>query len=378
MNGTPEPQVSGPVGLRDICPRCLARAVSEGVCLACMFDRRHVEPEPDALQPGTVLNGRFFVGLVLGQGGFGITYKCIDLGVDGQDDTRVAIKEYMPTQLAGRSRATQQVVPRSGKAAEFFKHGLQRFREEAETLASFEHPSIVKVTGYFETFGTGYLVMPYLEGITLAQYLDHKGGRIPFTLARDILVPVMDALGHLHRRNVLHRDVSPDNIYLTLTRRVILIDFGAARNAIGESTHTVLFKEGYAPLEMYLGRNQGAFTDIYSLGATLYRACTGLTPPPAPQRSQAAVLMPPSRLDPPVEMSSKAEKALMKALELESAKRFSSVSAFQLQLFDTQGWPSAPQAGAAPIAQPGLQPTTVIAAVTAVVVLVLVVARYFW
>ncbi len=377
MSGTPEPQPSGPVGPQEICPRCLARAAADGVCATCTFDRRHAEPEPDALQPGTILSGRFFVGLVLGQGGFGITYKCIDLGVDGQDYTRVAIKEYMPTQLAGRSRATQQVVPRSGKAAEFFRHGLQRFREEAEVLASFNHPSIVKVTGYFETFGTGYLVMPYLEGITLAQYLDHKGGRIPFTLARDILVPVMDALGHLHRRNVLHRDVSPDNIYITLSKRVILIDFGAARNAIGESTHTVLFKEGYAPLEMYLGRNQGAFTDIYSLGATLYRACTGLTPPPSPQRSQAAVLTPPTRLNPPVEIPSKAEKALMKALELESSRRFPSVPAFQNQLFDKQR-PPKPSDPMEPAAPPGLHPATVIGVVTATVALVLIVALYFW
>jgi serine/threonine protein kinase len=275
-----------------------------------------------------VLQGRYFLGVVLGQGGFGITYR----GRDLKANAPVAVKEYLPSSLAARSQGSRTIVPHSERDGDHFGRGLVRFREEAQALASFHHPAIVNILGYFETNGTGYLVMPYLEGKTLRGFLEDKGGRIPFPLALAILVPVMDALRKLHARSLLHRDVSPENIYLTLDRHVILLDFGAARYAVSESTKslTVVLKPGFAPIEQYFGRHQGPHTDIYALAATLYFACTGEVPAPAPSRLERDELVPPRRLG--VEIPARAEAALLRALAVEAERRYASVQEFQREL----------------------------------------------
>lgn len=316
-----------------LCVGCFADLRGAHVCVRCGWRDGHELGSALALPPRTVLKTCYLVGRVLGQGGFGITYLAFDL----QASRKVAIKEYLPSALASRSRAGTKVTPHSHDDAEYFTHGLAKFREEAGILAKLDHQSIVAVHDCFEENGTAYLVMDYLGELTLAKYLDSKGGRIPYETALKVLLPVMDGLREIHSQGLFHRDVSPDNICITSERRVKLIDFGAARFAIGErhpKSLSVIVKDGYAPAEQYFSRGvQGCWTDIYSLGATLYRATTGRLPPPALDRQQKDELMPPRRLG--VEMPRKAERALLRALAVHPEGRFQSVAEMQEALLST-------------------------------------------
>ena len=190
------------------------------------------------------------VGRALGAGGFAITY----LAWDQRLARRVAIREYMPSGLASRSGQTSQLVPHTGVSGQDFQYGLERFLDEARMVAQFqEHPGIISVTNYFPANGTAYLVMEYLEGSTLKEYLAQHGGRLSFNQALALITPVMDALRELHRANVLHRDISPDNIYITESGQIKLLDFGAARQALSDRSQrlSVILKVGYAPEEQY-------------------------------------------------------------------------------------------------------------------------------
>ena len=279
------------------------------------------------LAPGTVFDGRYLLGRVLGQGGFGITY----LGWDRNLNRKLAVKEYFPRDLCTRLTDHRTVSPLSDRQAESFQRGLGKFREEGRALARFqEHPGVVSVLDFFEANGTAYLVMSYVDGMTFAQYLEQKGGKIPFETALNIVTHVMDALREVHAEGMLHRDVSPDNIYITAQGLVRILDFGTTRYSVGEHSQSLslVLKSGYSPLEQYLERGrQGPWTDVYALAATLYRAITGKVPSAAPDRAAQDDLLPPSRLGgslPPA-----AEAALMKALAIKAEQRFATVGEFQ-------------------------------------------------
>lgn len=236
-----------------------------------------------ALANGTELVGDYRIRRVLGAGGFGITYLADEISLS----RLVTIKEYFPSDFAAR-KGDQEAAPRSQDCAGDYKWGLDRFIEEAQTLARFEHPNIVRVFRYFRANNTGYMVLQWEEGKSLKNWLKDLG-RAPRQAELDqIVAPLLDALELIHKRDFLHRDIAPDNIIIRTDKSPVLIDFGSARGEIASHSRTVsaLVKPGYSPYEQYATTTsqQGAWTDIYALGATLYQAVTGKRPPDAPSR----------------------------------------------------------------------------------------------
>ncbi len=217
---------------------------------------------------------------ILGVGGFGITY----LAHDTHLDKAVAIKEYLPAELA--ARATGTVVPVSAEREADYRWGLERFLLEARTLAKFSHPNIVRVLRYFEANGTAYMVMDYERGEPLKNVLQ-RAPQPPEAILKKLVAPLLDGLAVVHAGGFLHRDIKPDNIIVRSGGEPVLIDFGAARNALGGTTRslTAVLTPGYAPLEQYSGEGkQGPWTDLYAFGGVLYRAVTDQAPPDAVTR----------------------------------------------------------------------------------------------
>jgi hypothetical protein len=224
---------------------------------------------------------------LLGAGAFGITYLARDTHLDKD----VAIKEYLPSAFATRA-ADSSVVPITQQQAQDYRWGLERFSQEARTLARFSHPHIVRVNRYFESNGTGYMVMDYERGESLKAVFQAQ----PFpseTTLKAIVGPLLDGLEKIHAAGFLHRDIKPDNIFLRQDAGPVLIDFGSARQAVGESGQalTTIVTPGYAPFEQYTtSKQQGAWSDIYSLGGVLYFLVTGQSPPDAITRMKADTL----------------------------------------------------------------------------------------
>ncbi|MBF0376728.1 MAG: SUMF1/EgtB/PvdO family nonheme iron enzyme [Desulfamplus sp.] len=311
----------------------------ETMCMGCMTDKKSSTPvcplcgydegerrSPLVLKHRTLLADQYVVGKVLGKpGGFGITY----LGWDTRLETMVAIKEYLPRDNAGRDTDQTTVVAHSKEDEELFRFGLEAFLMEARTLAKFKHANVVRVVTFFEANNTAYLVMDYYDGMSLEHYLIEKGGRIAEKLAIDIMMPILDGLREVHEKGFLHRDIKPQNIYLTQGGLPILLDFGAARFVMGERSRslTAMMTAGYAPYEQYNSKGrQGSWTDIYACGATLYRMVTGKVPPAAMDRIQDDDLIPPDRF---ANVSLGFQNAVMQALSVNSAERPQSVRQFQ-------------------------------------------------
>jgi serine/threonine protein kinase len=244
-----------------------------------------------ALPSGTELVGDYRIERVLGAGGFGVTYLADEIALA----RLVTIKEYFPSDIAARTDGIG-AAPRSQDCAGDYRWGLDRFIEEAQTLARFNHTNIVRVYRYFRANNTGYMVLHFEEGQSLKSWL--KGlGRAPRQKELDaILAPLLDALEIIHNSDFLHRDIAPDNIIIRKAGDPVLIDFGSARGEIASHTKTVsaLVKPGYSPYEQYAetSRRQGPWTDIYALGATLYHAITGKRPPDAPSRMVKEEIVP--------------------------------------------------------------------------------------
>jgi serine/threonine protein kinase len=243
---------------------------------------------------------------LIGEGGFGIVY----LARDTQLGRVVALKEYMPASLATRGN-DHQVSVRSMRHRETFELGLRSFVNEAQLLASFDHPSLVKVYRFWEANGTAYMVMPYYQGPTLKQWLTEHGARAGEAWLLSLLHPLIDALEAMHHERCYHRDIAPDNILLlnrsvtqlgrTDAPRPVLLDFGAARRVISDATQalTVILKSGYAPIEQYAessSMKQGAWTDVYALSAVLYAAITGRAPIPSVSRMVHDDMVPASQV----------------------------------------------------------------------------------
>jgi len=235
-----------------------------------------------ALQPGSILD-RYRIIRVLGEGGFGITYLAEDI----QLGLKVVIKEYFPNEFAMRS-GNSTITAKSKSLGDFAK-GMQRFKEEAQTLAKFNHPSIVKILGYFEANDTAYFVMEYEEGIDLSQYLKQENRALRQEEILSIMMPILEGLKEVHRYNYLHRDIKPGNILLRSNKSAVLIDFGASKLALGEASKSItsMLTEGYAPLEQYSTdvKRQGPFTDLYAVAAVMYKMIVGKVPPSAQTRS---------------------------------------------------------------------------------------------
>lgn len=286
------------------------------------------EKYPTALPQGTVLAGQYVIGHVLGQGGFGITYKA----TDNKTGENVAVKEFFPNSMAARTTATT-VSAYSGSCGENFAYGKDCFLQEAETLAQFigdEH--IVRVFSYFEENGTAYFVMEYIEGTSFDQYIKECGGKLPYEEAEQILLTVIDALAAVHAKGIVHRDVTPDNIYITKDGTVKLLDFGAARYSLGDQSRSldVVLKHGYAPKEQYTRHGkQGPFTDVYSVGASFYFAVTGKRPPDSIDRMDEDELIPPSSLG---KIAPEKEDAILKAMSVQPSERYQTMAEFRQAL----------------------------------------------
>ena len=257
---------------KKLCENCFAQIEKEP-CPKCGFDPNRYVKDPMTLALGSILENRYVIGGVIEKGGFGTTY----LAYDRKLECRVAVKEYYPYGLAVRSPGTTTVSVSNAEAEETFKNGAEKFYDEARLVAKFNgNPNIVSVHDFFYENDTVYFTMGYLEGQTLKAFLKEHGALSPGQ-AVCVAEAVSNALMAAHSLNVLHRDISPDNIMVCKDGTIKLLDFGAARQVVTEGSQSlsVILKQGFAPLEQYQKKGkQGPWTDIYSLGATLYHALT--------------------------------------------------------------------------------------------------------
>lgn len=315
--------------------------MEENYCFYCMKARKTGENpcpncgasgEPTALPhqlcPGTVLRDKYQVGCVLGEGGFGITY----LGRDMTLDLRVAIKEYYPNGFSNRNHAvSDEVTLTQPKNSEFFANGMDRFLREARILAKFyEEPGIVGVRDFFEQNGTAYIVMDYLDGITLKDYLRQQGP-IPADVLFPMMFPVMEALEKIHAQDMIHRDISPDNLMLLRNGSLKLLDFGAAREVGGEKSLSVVLKPGFAPEEQYRSKGkQGPWTDVYALSATMYYCLTGKAPDESIQRLFSDDVQKPSELG--VQIQPQQEDAILSGMAVRCEDRIQTIGELRTAL----------------------------------------------
>lgn len=296
-----------------LCPSCYSAKGRTEICGACGFPAKSDNRPGVHLVPGTLLHGRYRAGRVLGQGGFGATY----LGWDDRLQVKVAIKEYYPSNLISRVPNAAAVSPFSDEHAETFAAGLAKFLEEARTLARLRDVrEIVGIQDFFEENATAYLVMELLEGRTMKKYLADCGGRIDVKRTLSVVMPIAKALQAIHEQGLIHRDISPDNIFLTNAGDRKLLDFGAARQTARPGAGlTVILKPGYAPPEQYSNEGrQGPWSDVYALCATIYLALTGRTPPDATSRFMNDKVPKPSELG--VALAPGFEKVLLSGLAM--------------------------------------------------------------
>jgi serine/threonine protein kinase len=242
------------------------------------IDQRETTAVENCLPKGTRLADFEIIG-VIGEGGFGIVYFAFDRSLRRM----VAIKEYMPGAFAGRG-PDKKVVVRSQRHRETFTIGLKSFIKEARLLAQFDHPALIKVYRFWEQNNTAYMAMRYYEGRTLKSVVQNSPAQVTEAWLKSMLKPMLEALDAMYRVQILHRDISPDNIMIQKSGEAVLLDFGAARQIIGDMTHslTVILKPGYAPIEQYADdalMKQGPWTDIYSLSAVIYFAIVKSAPP---------------------------------------------------------------------------------------------------
>lgn len=304
------------------CPHCMRPAEGDK-CPHCGGDL-HVKAASSQLPVGTSLEvgiSHYQIGVALGQGGFGITY----IGMDLRNHRRVAVKEYFPSLCAIRSEDRIRVMPRPNRES-MFLGGRSSFLKEAQMLASLDRkPGIVEIYDYFETNGTAYLVMEYLDGMTLKKIVSTKG-KLTAEEFLPKLPPLINSLAQIHQQNVIHRDISPDNIMWMPDGSLKLLDFGCARSMEDGKAMTVMYKPGFAPVEQYLSKGQGTWTDVYALCATIYFCITGNVPQASVDRLDNDRLLPPSALG--VALPAEVESALMWGLTVQPKERPVNMEAF--------------------------------------------------
>jgi len=309
------------------CPKCFREIGAPSYCPFCGLDIRdeiELRKKKKALPPLYVLANRYELGILLGAGGFGITYLARDI----MNNQFVAVKEFFPAELCARA-ATGAVVPQRNKQA--FDRSVEHFYNEAKTLHKLDRcPSVANVDGFLRANETAYIVMEYVRGENLKQHMQRSGNVLPYNVAKYIVIQIALALGEVHRVGIVHSDISPSNILIEPGGDVKLIDFGASRSYLHEndSSLTVQLKPGFAPPEQYAGSGLklGPWTDIYALACTFYRMVTGQMPPPAMERQGGAKVTPLSELVP--ETEARVEQAIQKAMELNYHERYQSADEF--------------------------------------------------
>ena len=331
------------------CFGCMRLKQNSPICEHCGFDE-NTPNEPHQLPQGAMLREQYLVGKCLGQGGFGITY----LGWDLHLDIPVAIKEYYPNHIVS-NRDVSQTFALTGVAPnmmDLYIRTRQRFLQEARVLAKLRTiPNIVQIHNFFEENNTAYIVMEYVKGIDLRQYMNMQGGRLTAKQALTVLKPVMEAIHQVHQAGIVHRDISPDNILLMADGTPKLLDFGAVRNLesadaeqeLQHSTEAIL-KHGFAPMEQYQKRGAlGPWTDEYALCATIYYCLTGRIPPDAPQRMTEDIHPEWDKI-PGLELQQ--ILVLKKGMAPRGKDRYGSIAELMTALY------GAPPAPAAPVPQP--------------------------
>lgn len=313
------------------CYSCMSRLMDEkqNTCPHCGEPLQCSAVKTNVLPPGTVLQGKFIIGKVLGSGGFGNTY----IGWNNVLSCRVAIKEFFPRHMSVRNGDRKTISVSGETMRERYNQSLQSFLEEARRLAELgDIPGIPDVYGYFQENGTGYIVMEYLEGITVKQLLRDSGGRLKYEWSRQIILSVLYTLKAIHRRGILHRDIAPDNIMITGDGIVQLIDFGVAKKKMDVVPDPVIMlKAGYSPPEQYArNMSQGVYTDLYSVAATFYHMVTGRKPASALERMKQDTIQPPSSCG--IELPQEAEMAMMMCLYLKPEYRLEHAEDFMTAL----------------------------------------------
>ena len=329
--------------IENLCINCMKeRQDPDGVCEHCGFDERKYDLPQHHMKPFTILAGKYLIGKAIGEGGFGITY----IGMDLELEVRVAIKEYYPQGVAARVSGINDstVCSCTDSTRPFFEEGREKFINEARTIAKFRGlPEIVGVIEFFRENQTAYIVMEYLDGQTLKQYLKANGGKIPTDEILRMMRPLISSLGKIHSEGLIHRDISPDNIMLMKDKSIKILDFGGARDFASQNgkSMSVLVKHGYAPEEQYRSQgDQGPWTDVYALCATMYRCITGKIPPEALERLNKDELKPISSFG--VDCPKHIEKAILKGLAVRKDGRYQSMEELYDALYKKQKEPEKP------------------------------------
>ena len=312
------------------CFNCLEN-ITTASCQKCGFKNSSLKVNNSALKPGTLLDGRYYLGRVLGQGGFGITY----IGSDEIMGGVVAVKEHYPKAIVQRAPNGLDVLTDNKSE---FNDGLKKFTDEARALAKFKnHPNIVAVISYQRSNNTAYMVMEYVEGRTVKDIL--SGGKaLPVKDSCEIILQALDGLSACHEQRLIHRDLTPDNIYITTQGKVKILDFGSARETVdgGENEFTQVLKKSYAPIEQFQhGQGQGPWTDIYSVGASFYRLVVGS--PPAQNsvdRLLNDTLKFPSQIKKLTGWNPELEQVLIRSLKVRPEERYQSVDEFKVDLLN--------------------------------------------
>lgn len=328
-----------------LCMGCMEELERPGFpCPKCGFDPRRYQRPKNSLPLCEIINGKYLIGRVIGVGGFGITY----IAWDFYQGKRVCVKEYFPREIAVRdfhgstyseqisisiNYSSQTYSQEPEKAQSAYIKGLESYIKEAENLSRYYlMPGIVSIRDFFYGNNTAYIVMEYIDGIDMKKYAKFQGGRLSPEVVFALLKNVLKALDTIHKDNIIHRDISPDNIMLSRTMQAILIDFGAARDYGNTRNSPILLKHGYAPVEQY-DRNaaQGPWTDVYSMCASIYYLLTGVRLPSSKDRLKQDTVQRLSAIGIPI--SKRQDLAIWKGLSIEANQRYQTMAELYRDLY---------------------------------------------
>ena len=323
------------IDVNHLCPGCMGLWEDTGKpCPRCGFSWEMAPAGGRELPVFTILAGRYLLGRRIGVGGFGITYLAMDLA----EERVTAIKEFFPSSLASREGLEVAALP--GEEGRYFREALRSFHKEADLLSRFaDVPGIVRYRDYVMENGTAYLVMDYIEGTNLRRYMRETGKTFTQEEALGLMRPILLAVDAMHRKNVLHRDISPENLILKPDGTLTLIDFGAARefSLDEEENLTVILKHGYAPEEQYhSGSRQGPWTDLYACCAVLYQMVSGIQPQDATARARKDDLMTLDEIE-GVQVTEKFARIIEKGMTIHATERCASIRALMAELYGSEG-----------------------------------------